>query len=299
VNRLSSPVVSDDFGNFLLWKFPANDFLLYQRDGCLLLLNGWDYTFYPVEAQEEKCYIDHIRLIAESRSCEDEIMSIHSKILVHWTGNNDIEKEPEDRKAQLYVERLKDYCQNGLFLKRNKEDVLRKLKIKDLFRLCFTEIRLSQAQEHAKNYGKLGVGFTKDFIKNNGGRPVIYIPFDVEHLLENSLREAFEKSKGSDEIHRPLKWVLAYVKRMSNGHVEEYYDEMEWRIVHDENPDNPFFAKDQEKDAYRFKFDAKDIKVIVLPNEEIKQMVSNDESLKIFFAQHMPILVTLEDCNNF
>jgi DNA-binding CsgD family transcriptional regulator len=47
---------SDDFGNFLLWKLPAGDFLLYQYKGRVLLLNGWDYTFSPVEAQEEKCY---------------------------------------------------------------------------------------------------------------------------------------------------------------------------------------------------------------------------------------------------
>ena len=32
------------------------------------------------------------------------------------------------------------------------------------------------AQTHAERYGKLGIGFTRDFILNKGGRPVIYIP---------------------------------------------------------------------------------------------------------------------------
>lgn len=152
-------------------------------------------------------------------------MNIHSKFLVHWTGK-DIADQPEDIRTQRYIERLKDYYQNGLYLKRTTEDVIRRWKIKNIVRLCFTEIRLSQAQVHADRYGKLGVGLSRDFILNEGGRPVIYIPFEAEEsLLEDSLGEAFEKSEKLEEIHRPLKWVLAFVKRMTNGHDEEYYDE--------------------------------------------------------------------------
>ena len=56
---LSSSTASDDFGNFLLWKLPANDFLLYQRKGRVLLLNGCDYyTICPVETQEETEMLD-------------------------------------------------------------------------------------------------------------------------------------------------------------------------------------------------------------------------------------------------
>ncbi len=117
-------------------------------------------------------------------------MNIHSKILVHWTGKNDIENQPENIRAQKYVERLRDYYEHGLYSKRTKEDVIRKVKIKNLIRLCFTEIRLSQAREHANNYGKLGIGFTRDFILNRSGRPVIYIPFEAEScLLEKSLTQ--------------------------------------------------------------------------------------------------------------
>ena len=68
-------------------------------------------------------------------------MGIHSKILVHWTGK-DIESNPSANKSQLYVERLIDDLQNGLFTKRTTEAVIRKKKIKNLVRICFTEIRL-------------------------------------------------------------------------------------------------------------------------------------------------------------
>ena len=81
-------------------------------------------------------------------------MGIHSKILVHWTGK-DIENSPKANKSQLYVERLRDDLQNGLFTKRTSEAVIREKQIKNLLRICFTEIRLSQAQTHAERYGKL------------------------------------------------------------------------------------------------------------------------------------------------
>jgi hypothetical protein len=69
------------------------------------------------------------------------------------------------------------------------------------FMICFTEIRLSQAQTHAKQYGKLGIGFERDFIMDKGGRPVIYIPYKPKNggrLLEDEVtRKYFSK-------HRPM-----------------------------------------------------------------------------------------------
>ena len=150
-------------------------------------------------------------------------MSIHSKFLVHWTGK-DIEKGCKGKKSKLYVERLKSDLERGLFAKRTEEDAIRKTKIKNLLRLCFTEIRLSQAQTHAKRYGKLGIGFTRDFIMNKGGRPVIYIPYKAEkdgRLLEDSIGKLYDKLEGDGELLGPLKWIMAHVKRMSNGNGED------------------------------------------------------------------------------
>lgn len=67
-------------------------------------------------------------------------MGIHSKILIHWTGK-DIENCPDpNKKSQLYVERLKDDLEKGLFAKTTEEDVIRGWKIKNVTRLCFTEL---------------------------------------------------------------------------------------------------------------------------------------------------------------
>jgi hypothetical protein len=226
-------------------------------------------------------------------------MSIHSKILVHWTGK-DIENCSEANKSQLYVNRLKDDLENGLYTKRTSEDVIRHWKINKIVRLCFTEIRLSQAEKHAQRYGKLGVCFTRDFIMNKGGRPVIYIPYEADdRLLEDSIKNVHEQSKGNEEIHKSSKWIMAHVKRMSNGNSENYYKEMEWRLVYDESPNNKHFTKGKGNDIHGLKFVAHDIKVIIFPDEDTKQMSLKDKHIRNYFSEHMPIMATLDDCRNF
>jgi hypothetical protein len=225
-------------------------------------------------------------------------MGIHSKILVHWTGK-DIEKYPKEEKSQLYVERLKNDLQEGLYAKTTEEAAIRGLKIKNITRLCFTEIRLSQAHEHARRYGKLGLGFTRDFIMNKGGRPVIYIPFDAmedSRLLEDSIRAIHKKSKDNEEIHSSIKWIMTHVKRMWNEKGEDYYEEMEWRIVQHANDKN---IKDIGNGVHRLKFEATDIRVIIFPNEDTKQLSLKNDYIKKYLSAHMPIMATLDDCLNF
>lgn len=224
-------------------------------------------------------------------------MWIHSNFLVHWTGK-DIEDCSATGKSKLYVERLKDDLEKGLFAKRTSEDSIREWKIKNLIRICFTEIRLSQTQTHAERYGKLGIGFNRDFIMSKGGRPVIYIPFNAKNdsrLLEDSIRNVFEQSNDNSEIHRSAKWIMAHVKRMSNGKTENYYEEMEWRLVHDEK--STHFAIG-ESDVYRLKFDASDVKVIILPDEITKQRSLGDKFIRKYFSAHLPIMATLDECSN-
>jgi len=233
-------------------------------------------------------------------------MGIHSKFLVHWTGNgkDDIESISESVRPQRYLERLIDYYQNGLYAKRTNEAVIRGWQIKNIIRLCFTEIRLSQVQTHAKRYGKLGIGFTRDFIMDRGGRPVIYIPFEAKvdaRLLEDSIKNAYKKSIDNEEIQKSLKWIMAHVKRMSNGNSEDYknYEEMEWRLVYDENPNNKHFTKGEAEGIHRLRFKASDIKIIIFPDEGIRQMSFENNAIRKYFSEHMPIMATLGDCCNF
>lgn len=223
-------------------------------------------------------------------------MRIHSTILVHWTGKKDIELEPEDVRRKRYLERLLDYYQNGLFAKRVTEETLRKRKIKNFVRICFTEIRLSQAKLHADRYGKLGIGFARDFILDKGGRPVIYVPYRSmpgSRLLEESIEKMSNK------------WLEAHVKRMSNGKsedsndYEDYYEEMEWRLVYDESSDNKHFTDGHERGVHRLRFKSKDVRVIIFPDESMKRMSLEDEKLKKYLSEHMPIMAALDACGDF
>jgi len=230
---------------------------------------------------------------------KSEIMAIHSKILVHWTGK-DIETNPdEDQKSQLYVERLKDDLREGLYAKPTIEDSIRGLKIKDITRVCFTEIRLSQAKTHSDQYGKLGIGFSRDFIMNKGGRPVIYIPFEPpadNYLLEASIRNVYEGTKNICEIKESSKLILAHVKRMSDENKYDYYEEMEWRMVHHTNDKNII---NTVSDIHRLKFEMSDIEVIIFPDKKTKQLSLEDNYIKDCFSKHKPIIATLDDCLNF
>jgi hypothetical protein len=178
------------------------------------------------------------------------------------------------------------------------------VKVDNLIRICFTEIRLSQAQTHANRYGKLGIGFIRDFIMDKGGRPVIYTPFNLVEdgsLLEDSLRNIFNKAEDYEDLKKPISLILAYTKRMSNkiGDKNKYYEEMEWRLVHDGSPNNKHFTKGKDEGEYRLKFKPSDVKVIIFPDEDIMKMSLKDETIKKHFSEHMPNIVTLEDCGNF
>ena len=78
--------------------------------------------------------------------------------------------------------------------------------------------------------------------------------------------------------------AVCLVKRMSDKNGDENFEEMEWRLVYDENPHNKDFSEGREKGTFRFKFAANEIKVIVFPDERTKEMSFNDTSLNgIFF----------------
>ncbi len=244
----------------------------------------------------------------------------HSKFVVHWTGQKDLEPLPDADKTDQYALRLKDWYRNGLFTRKTDELVIRlprpghgyvsKQKMKQLARLCFTEIRLSQAKSHSQRYGKLGIGFNRDFIANKGGRPVIYLPWEAKaRLLDECIWQAWDKAKsqGNHEIEKLLKWILAFCKPMSNGKpesspdFEDYYEEMEWRLVYGESLDaSGIFVPDSvQPHAFRMKFQPGDVAVIVFPNTDVMRKTLNDSDMRSFFITHQPNLLLLEDCDYF
>ncbi|OPY16402.1 MAG: hypothetical protein A4E74_01869 [Syntrophus sp. PtaB.Bin075] len=152
---------------------------------------------------------------------------------------------------------------------------------------------------HAERYGKLGLGFSRDFIMNKGGRPVIYIPFETapdSRLLEDSIKVVHERSQDNKEIHESSKWIMTHVKRMWNENGEDFYEEMEWRIVHRADDKN---IRDIGNGVHRLKFEPSDVRVIIFPNEDTKRLSLEDEYIRKCLSEHMPMIATLDDCHNF
>jgi hypothetical protein len=242
-----------------------------------------------------------------------ELALMHSKFLVHWTGHRDLESLPDHEKKEKYALRLKDWYQNGLFTKRTSDPELairlpepghvNKLKNEEFVRLCFTEVRLSQAKEHSKRYGRLAIGFTSDLIANKGGRPVIYLPWEAKaRLLEQSIFRAWEQARasGNAELEQLLGWIVAFCKPMSERpgtpHYVSNYDEMEWRMVYGGPLDTSgTFTEDRlVPDAFRVKFDPADVSLIVFPDAELMRTALDDNDMKPFFEVHQPDLLLLD-----
>ena len=80
----------------------------------------------------------------------------------------------------------------------------------------------------------------------------------------------------------------------------EFYEEMEWRIVHlthlmgkyikDEDPSQYF---------YRLTLEPEDLKIIVFPDHETKEMAVKNSDISGFFKQGFPMMTTLPDCSSF
>jgi hypothetical protein len=235
-------------------------------------------------------------------------MAIHSKFVVHWTGNDFHKRNTAITTSirEQYVERLRDDCVNGLFMKPGQETIHGSNGsdlTASISRVCFTEVRLSQVEDHARLYGMLGIGFHRDFVLSREGNPVLYVQNgDKGVLIENlaKVREFLEAENTA--MLKNLEVVLGYLKNMSHQNVSElgFYEEMEWRVVHLERLMTKYIkAEDVSQHIYRLLVKLGDIKIIVFPDHETKNMAIADPDIRKFFNQCSPMMTTVEDCSNF
>jgi len=233
-------------------------------------------------------------------------MSIHTKFLIWWTGKSFLHDTDEQR--QRYVERLKDTCQNGLYMNRGVESLF---GVKNTYisipisRVCFTEVRLTQAQTHADRYGKLGIGFDRDFVLEREGNPVLYVQNgDKGHIIEilAVLHDRFQ-TEGHPLLNSIRLLLGGYLKGMSDRNDPDlkYYEEMEWRIVIVDRllKTGIYSIEDEQAHIYRLNVTPTDFRVIVLPDSETKHLVVEDAFLNEYFQGNWPILLTLGDCKHF
>lgn len=160
--------------------------------------------------------------------------SNHSDILIHWTSKELSQQDLSDPKVQdTYVELLWSICSKGLKFSSNNADVVVGVNCHTIIPtrpiICFTELRLSQTQNHARRYGSLGIGFRREFLMTWGANPVFYMQSKNQGIVNtnlNGLASLKDKPIGLDVF-------LSYVKPMGEPCSDQYtyYEESEWRIV--------------------------------------------------------------------
>lgn len=175
----------------------------------------------------------------------------HSDFLIHWTGRDIDEKfDPEWLEDFLrgestvlnkeivapYLERLKSLLEYGLWLTKDndyfqvKNSKAEQIGRPAFSRACFTELKLSEALLHARNYGRLGIGFKRPFLFQNAGSPVFYYRADQENM-------AFADISNSNIDSRMWTYFLKSMdeKPKAKGYMKyEQYEESEWRIIYSE-----------------------------------------------------------------
>lgn len=166
---------------------------------------------------------------------------IHSDFIIHWTGKKDIDNlsnSNNGEKDNLYLERLRDILKYGLWMTKNEEETLviidgEKIKIPNVARTCFTELKLSEVQTHAKEFGCLGIGFKRFFLFDRLGSPMIYyLP-----IRRNWFFPPFISNQNKNNLDL---YFLCFLKSMANkdnnGYLQyKYFDESEWRIIYSED----------------------------------------------------------------
>lgn len=98
---------------------------------------------------------------------------------------------------------------------------------------CFCDIPLGVIKKHLVQYGKYGIGITKDFAKRNYLSPVIY--FHKNSATFYSYISTISKN----DIFKNQFSLIPYfkadirIKESTDGKkiIERYYDEREWRFV--------------------------------------------------------------------
>lgn len=181
-------------------------------------------------------------------------------------------------------------------------------------RLCFSEIKLSLARKHAERYGLLGIGVDRNFVLERYGNPVFYQYNGKYNCIAENLRklrdylgerDQNENRKKGDSWVGKLEVILAYCKKMNEGDGENflYYDEMEWRIVELKRLLDEAKIRNAGRDAngellYRVPLEPKDIRVIVFPDKETRDIALSDKFIRDNRSKNW-IITTLDDCEHF
>lgn len=165
---------------------------------------------------------------------------------------------------------------------------------------CFCDIPLGVIKKHLSRYGKFGIGISKNYARENGFSPVIYV-----HQNSDTMKRYLQSIKKNKLMNNPNS-LLPYFKfdetiSISNGKKIRLrlYDEREWRWI----PKDPQFIDfsnfteeeirntrldvvnedlEKEKGKYLLTFDYSDITYIFVQQEDdVDKVIEEIRKIKI------------------
>jgi len=242
-------------------------------------------------------------------------MTQRSKFLIHWTHPSYMKKRKNKRpknhtERDDYIEHLKIILEEGLRFKKNKE-ITRQgetgyFLTPDVKEICFTEIKLSAAKEHARKYGWLGIGFDREFVCDRLGNPVFYMRNHSNNIMIKRLQAlaVFLKNINNPshkikilledndikvaDLRVSLNIALSFTKQMSekdnDSHTFKTYEEMEWRIVKlGKHQEKYYYIENEEKpnEKCHLYITPPDVKIIVFPDAKTKER--SDQLIRDYF----------------
>jgi hypothetical protein len=184
--------------------------------------------------------------------------------------------------------------------------------------VCFCDIPLSQISEHIEEYGRYGIGMTKEWGIRKGISPILYSIKDTIlnqqiNIIKNTLARGtfYDKTidmRGYYNIYNFMMFIKPY-KGISKKTSKEktFYNEREWRYVpiidafgdkadlpepfiHEiEKIDKAVLEMNHRKlaeEPYRLGFEPDDIKYIVISKEnEIDDFIQEIRNAKLKYSQ--------------
>jgi hypothetical protein len=205
---------------------------------------------------------------------------------------------------QQYVDRLVSIFQQGLYLSvPDTADVLRSVNPDDVALphlpcICFTELRMRDAVHLAKDYGRMGIGFRREYLMKHGANPVFYLPSGRFGIVNTNMSQLSQLVK--PQFSSAADVILAYCKPMNRICDEQlvYYEEHEWRIVQAPAgiPLPSEFTWDDSHARMSFRFDTREVQVIVFPSAEVRAKVIANELLRNVFKVNMPMMLDYDAC---
>ena len=240
---------------------------------------------------------------------------MRSKFLIHWTRKDTAQDRStlRDTDRADYISQLASILANGFWMTKPHERIQGSNGAWIEYEApmtCFTEVRLSQTLSHAEQYGRLGIGVSRQFVLDRRGGPVHYVRNHENECVVGNVQEVLRVLKSLDPPQPKLVEYFAvntsFIKSMSDANEDnfKYLNEQEWRIVHTYSQEEArnIVATDDPLRPYRIPVRPGDVRIVVFPDDQTRTMARSDPSLNAWFQDPSTsnvILLTIEECGHF